>query len=238
MQRLMMALAINVCACGCGAAPAWTPPVAEDLEAAAPVVEPRDPTLEDLGLAAVEAAGRIGAALVAPFAAPAPRVHGLVRVLNHDHRWRPCASTVGIPWVWPDYREPVVGEEVRVEWTTLHMAAPREWLATVLFEITDRAAPTAHDLSILGLSGCVLQLEPIQPFGSQDVTFAATPSAEPGAWLYRPPHDAGRILMRWTPTQEFVGRSVFAHLVVWVPRNVAAGGVLLSPGLQITVGRR
>ena len=138
-----------------------------------------------------------------------------------------CVSRVGRPAIRWDSREPVVGEPVYLEATTLHLAAPTDWPAVLLIEPDGKGLD--YDASPIGLAGCRLAVD----LGR---AFAAFPGPE-GSLVSRQP-GSGRIRFVWTPAAEWAGRSVVLQLLVLVPPDVAQSGLLLSPGVSVDVGRR
>lgn len=163
-----------------------------------------------------------------------PRVTGSIMVPMST---KACESPwLGVlPYVTWAPREPRVGEMIEVEWTTLAMAAPRDWAAVVLCGRKGTRHMHASGIEVdgveLGALGTVFV--DIDPKHARWVA----PGGE-GTLISRRAQDAGRIRMRWTPTPDQLGEVWWFHLVCFgLPLHVApSGGILISPGLRIEVG--
>ncbi len=212
-HQAILAVAAVVAAVACAHGPAPAPTVSSMLAA------PRSTAERELGASMF---GR----LVALVAGDQERLVGQELLL---HGASVCECSIGVlPMVWASHQEPRVGVPYRCQWTTLALSAPNDWPALLLLQTAGE--PVSADLTWAGLAGCWVHV---------DLAHARliAPEARDDAWLHRPPEDGGRIELRWTPSAEWAGRSVTMQLVVLVPRDVAASGILLSPGLQLTVGR-
>ncbi len=139
-----------------------------------------------------------------------------------------CDTSMPQPTLTHGHREPVVGEQVQVQALTASLAAPSDWPAVLLME--PDGAGLDGDLSPFGLTGCRLAV---------DLSRATMlwPGSDPANLLFRAPGTA-RLHLNWTPTDEWAGRSVVCQLLVFVPRVIAASGMIVSGGLRITVGRK
>lgn len=222
----------------CSAAPVY--PSVDDLAHAAPdpVIPPAVETLDHLA----GASKMVALASIASLTSPKPAEGWPYGAAT----WRPdwsqrrivgrvaevpatsaCVSRVGRPALRWDSREPVVGELVYLEATTLHLAAPTDWPAVLLVEPDGKGLD--FDAGLIGLPGCRLAVD----LGR---AVAAFPGPA-GSLVSRDPGTA-RIRLEWTPEPEWAGRSVVLQLLVLVPPDVAQSGLLLSPGMRVDVGRR
>lgn len=214
---------------------------APDLATAGPKRDPVPVTAELLIDATVSSFASLATNLSAPVRPATGWPHGAVT-------WRPdwslgratgsygyvmhrsvCETRiVPVPMLHHGHREPVVGEQVQVQALTAALAAPSDWPAVLLME--PDGAGLDGDLSPFGLTGCRLAV---------DLSRATMlwPGTDPANLLYRAPGTA-RLHLQWTPTDEWAGRSVVCQLLVFVPRDVAPSGMIVSGGLRITVGRK
>jgi len=143
--------------------------------------------------------------------------------IQRTHGKTACQTPLGVlPYVTWTAKEPRVGELISVEWTTLAIAAPREWPVVIL---ANRAASSAD----IGPLGTLL-------VDLHDALWLAPGPA--GSLLERRPEDAGRIRLNWTPTPDQVGQVWYFQCICFgLTRDIApAGGMLLSPGLRAEIG--
>jgi len=131
----------------------------------------------------------------------------------------------GNPLVFPDLSmPPTVGEPLRVMWTTEGTVAPFPAAPAVLLISLGDVQPV--ELAGVGLPGCTFHVD-----GNPKNLHVFAPGTVP--WLTQ---DGGRIWLHWTPTPIFAGVEINMQLAVKAPGANAAGW-LLSPGLELWVGR-
>lgn len=143
-----------------------------------------------------------------------------------DTTYGGCRSKVGTPMVWETTADaaPWVGRRFVLQWTTLSLAAPREWPAFVIASIWPLPEPID-----LACNGCQLEVAP-------DVKFF--PGGDPANIVHRLPGSEGYVTLAFTPDASSAGVCWYMQLVVLVPLDVSPCGVLLSPGVRICVGAR
>jgi len=191
--------------------------------------EPRPPIRATRGVEMPQPRPLLAAASDASSARDVYGRHGRFRVVHRTA----CRSGFPNPLVWPDRyaaapgrpRPPAAGEPLRVEWTTEGTVPP--FPASPVFLLVSLGDTGSIELGPgTGLAGCSLHVSP-----NPRNLFAFAPASVP--WLTQV---GGVVRLTWTPPAVFAGVEVNMQAVVYAPEANAAGW-LLSPGLELWVGR-
>ncbi len=195
----------------CGAAPTTPSPVP---------IEP-DPLAQAAAstpLAAEDVLNRTAFARRLAFAAAPTNVRGLIR---YRYQGSLCVTDESaLPFVYPDWREPHAGKPVSIDWTTRAARPFPDELLILAISFRD-TAPV--ELSPWGHFGCWMTQQP---------DYLVAPG--PGSIVSR--DEPGRVSLRWTPGDEWIGVSIYVQGLVLTEAGPA--GWLVTPGLEIIVGSR
>lgn len=152
-----------------------------------------------------------------------PQARGAFHILRSSSVCQPAGGVN--PTVQPRWREPRVGEQLEVTWSTRAGSVPpppddMAWLFVSLEANSEQTAPLSWSAS-----GCTLLVNP---------DYVMVPSYDPNAMLHRVP-GTGTIVLRWTPIPAVAGQRFFSQLLVYAPGETTAG-YLLSPALEVQIG--
>jgi hypothetical protein len=208
MRHAAFAVLALLCSC---AAPTPTPPAKPSPFAAPPLAMD--------ALLAMAPASPTAFGIASASDAPARRAH--VRVVHADSA---CKARGGNPVLVPPDCQPVVGQPFRLAWQ-LATVAPAHPAASVSALVALRPLDKPLPLDSWGYAGCRLQLAP-------SWSVPALPMSSAAALVYDPGSARGRVLFQWTPTADWIERSLYVQILVVEP----SGATHLSALVEIHCG--
>ena len=146
-----------------------------------------------------------------------PDIRGVVRLLYGPTGCAAVSDGQGIGIRVAPY-EPRASRIIAIDWTTTACTQPAPPTRTVSLIVSLRPPSAIYQI---GSGGCWLLVNP-------DYVLVPTPTGiltQQGGWLN----------LRWTPTPDWAGRSVWAQCLVAAPGE-AVQGHMLSPAVEIQVG--
>lgn len=163
--------------------------------------------------------GAIESAMTAFAEAISPtNVRGVMRFISTPSQCQMAGGVV--PYVYPKWSEPRVGQELRIQWVT-RACRPFVDNEPAVLMLSDRPredGPLSGEP--WGHHGCWLAVRP-------DFTLAPAP----GTILQR---EGGVLELRWTPDQSVVGRTFYVQMLVATMETESR--LAVSPALEVMIG--
>lgn len=156
-----------------------------------------------------------------------PQVGQVRRLHGKTH----CKAGIPLPYLLPDPRPPVVGQDWQCTLVSSVSSLPAEpdWFMWLVVSTQPPAPGLPAELSPIGLPGCVLHQNP-------ELLLSIPPGAhrQSGAFLVWREAERGRAFLRWRPQPGMAGRKLWLQLLVHAPGR-SPGGFLTSYGLELAV---
>ena len=128
------------------------------------------------------------------------------------------------PMAWPSRTVPRVGRQYRCQFAASAMQSP-DWPMVMLW--SDRP-PIALPLANYGLPGCTLFVDLL----TMNLMF---PGSDPTNLLYY--SDKTRMMeFCWTPTSEWLGKTLTLQGLVFTPPNATKAGLLVTQAIRLDIG--